>query len=390
MKLLLQGRHMCRFIVLMFIFVSLSFNVNAAKSNCTQSHCIAVVDAGSSGSRLHVYAYDLDSSNSPIKINEIWNRKVLPGLSTIEHEHGSISAYLEKLFQNAPAVLMPVYFYSTAGMRLLPKTHHSNVNQLVADWFDKQYYWRLITARTISGQEEGIFAWLAINYGLDLLSQAEKPLVGVMDIGGGSVQIIIPATNDSNLKSDPGTSIDLYGKHFKIFSHSFLGLGQNEMGHQYSDLEFCYPNEFELPSGGMGHGDTHNCKSEITTLVNKVHYVEKRVKPILAQNPVKDWYIMGGVTNLLNDKFFPFSNQQFTIRDLLQAADKQVCHRNWPQLEESNPNNFMLYNYCMLSSYLSALIVNGYGIPSKQVINFMPQNKSLDWTIGVVLQHHET
>lgn len=381
---------MYRFIVFVSLFFYVLFNAHAEKQKCIQSHCIAVIDAGSSGSRLHVYSYDLDSTSSPIKINEIWNRKVLPGLSTIEHEHGSISAYMEKLFTDAPAVRMPVYFYSTAGMRLLPKTHHRNVNQLVADWFDKQYYWRLVTARTITGNEEGIFAWLAINYHLGLLSQSEKPVVGVMDIGGGSVQIVFPVANETNPNSDPITFIDLYGQHFMVYSHSFLGLGQNEMAHQYSDVEFCYPNEYELPSGEMAHGDTNSCKLEIATLVNKVHYVEKKIKPLLTNNLIKNWYIMGGVTNLLNDKFFSFSNQQFTIRDLLLAANKNVCHQNWSKLEERNPNNFMLYNYCMLPSYLSALIVNGYGIQPKQTINFMPLNKTIDWTIGVVLQHRQT
>ncbi len=381
---------MYRIIVLISVFFYASLNVFAGKITCPQSQCISVIDAGSSGSRLHVYAYDLDSTGSPIQLNEIWNRKVLPGLSTIEHEHGSISAYMDKLFTDAPAVQMPVYFYSTAGMRLLPKTHHRNVNQLVADWFDKQYYWRLVTARTISGREEGIFAWLAMNFQLGLLSQTEKPVVGVMDIGGASVQIVFPVTDDTDLNDEQTTSIDLYGQHFTVYSQSFLGLGQNEMAHQYSDLKLCYPNDFELPSGKKGKGDAHACKVEIATLVNKVHYVEKKIQPLLTNNLVKNWYLIGGVTYLLNDKFFPFPNQQFTVQQLIQTANKNACQQNWANLEKDYPNNFMIFNYCMLPSYLAALIVNGYGIQPRQTINFMPLNKTTDWTIGVVLQHHQS
>jgi len=378
-----------RLLILLFFCYS-SFNTYSAKPTCLQSHCIAVIDAGSSGSRLHVYAYDLDKTNTPIAINEIWNRKVLPGLSTIEHEHGSVSAYMEKLFTDAPAVLMPVYFYSTAGMRLLPKSYHSNVNQLVSDWFDKQYYWRLVTARTITGKEEGVYAWLSTNYKLNLLDQGAEPTSGIMDIGGASVQIVFSINNELNVDSNDIVSIDLYGHHFKLFSRSFLGLGQNEMGHQYADTSQCYPVDYELPGGLAGKGDANSCKNEITKLVNKVHYVKKNVSSILNQNPIVKWYVLGGVTYLLNDKLFAFPNQQFTNDELLSKSNKRICTETWSKLEQNNPNNFMIYNYCMLPAYLSALLVEGYGIKPNQNIHFMPANKAIDWTIGVVLQHHNT
>lgn len=381
---------MYRLLSFVSIFLFTSIYAYADKSDCIQHHCLAVIDAGSSGSRLHIYAYDLDKTNTPIQINEIWNRKVVPGLAAIEHDNGPISAYMEKLFTDAPAALMPVYFYSTAGMRLLPKSHYKSVNQLVADWFDRQYYWRLVSARTISGREEGLYGWLAINYLLKLLDQTEKPLVGAMDIGGASVQITFPMTNDANIDNEDKISFDLYGRHFVLFSHSFLGLGQVEMGHQYFDLNICYPNEYELPSGQKGQGDSVSCQKEISTLVNKVHYVNKKVKSVIALNPIENWYITGGLSNLLNDKIFALTKQQFTIQDLSIFADKNICHQKWSTLEELYPNNFMVFNYCMLTSYLYALIVNGYGLAGNQTINFMPLNKPADWAMGVVLQHHKT
>ncbi len=377
-------------LVLLSVFSLISSHVHADKSECLNHHCLAVIDAGSSGSRLHVYAYDLDETNSPIDIKEIWNRKAFPGLSTIEHEHRSVSVYMEKLFTDAPTALMPVYFYSTAGMRLLPKTHHKGVNQLVADWFDKQYYWRLVSARTIAGSEEGIFAWLATNYQLKLFKQNDKPLVGVMDIGGASVQIIIPLRGETTADKKDTIELDLYGKKYHIFTHSFLGLGQNEMSHQFFDLKTCFPNEYELPSGKPGAGDAYACKNDISVLVNNVHSVRKTIKSVLALNPVDTWFIIGGITYMLNDKIFPTKRQQFTNQELVQYADKNICHQKWSTLEEIYPNNFMLYNYCMLPSYLYALIVNGYGLPTNQSINFLPLNKNADWTIGVVLQHHKT
>lgn len=351
---------------------------------------MAVIDAGSSGSRLHVYSYDVDPSNTPIHIEEIWNRKVTPGLSTLEQEHGSVSAYLEKLFRDAPTAVMPVFVYSTAGMRLLPKTHRNSIYQLISDWFDKQYYWRLDSVRTIPGSEEGIYAWLAINYQLDRLNQSQEQPVGAMDIGGGSVQIIFPIDQETSTQTADTRHLNLYGKQFTLYTKSFLGLGQNEMGHQYFDLNSCYPQGYELPSGALGKGDFEACKQEINILVNNVHYVRKNIEPIISKNEVSNWYIMGGITNLLNDKLFPFSDYQFSLKELKNFSDKNICQQKWSDLEESYPNNYMLFNYCMLSSYVYSLLNHGYTIAPGQMIHFMPQNKTADWTIGVVLQHHKS
>lgn len=385
----LQGVKMYRFIALASLFVSSSLFAAPDKSQCLKRHCMAVIDAGSSGTRLHVYAYDVDSSNTPIQIDEIWGRKAIPGLSNIAHEQGSIGTYMEKVFYDAPRVVMPVYFYSTAGMRLLPKTQHKDINQLVAEWFDKQYYWRLETARTIPGSEEGVYGWLATNYELNLLNQNEQPPVGVMDIGGASVQIVFPIQNEEHVKSEDKVTLDLYNQHFVLFTHSFLGLGQNEMGHQYFDVNTCYPDDFELPSGNYAKGDLDECKNEISILVNQVHYVRRKVASVLANNSIEKWHLIGGITHLLNDKIFPFTDQQFSAQSLSRFADKNICRQKWSQLENNNPNHFMLFNYCMLSSYVYALIINGYGLPSTQMINFNPENKGVDWTIGVVLQHHK-
>lgn len=40
----------------------------------------------------------------------------------IEANQNTVDAYLTTLFSGAPAQYMPVYFYATAGMRLVPQT----------------------------------------------------------------------------------------------------------------------------------------------------------------------------------------------------------------------------------------------------------------------------
>ncbi|HFK8680165.1 TPA: multidrug DMT transporter permease, partial [Legionella pneumophila] len=96
------------------------------------------------------------------------------------------------------------------------------------------------------------------------------------------------------------------------------------------------------------------------------------------------------ITFMLNDKLFSLDNQYFTNRDLISFADQNICHQKWSTLEELYPDNLMVFNYCMLPSYLYALLVHGYGLKSYQKVNFMPNSKNIDWTLGVVLQHKQS
>lgn len=51
---------------------------------CPENRCIAVVNAGNSGSRLHIYSYEMDASNAPVEIKNVFSKKIEPGLSSIE------------------------------------------------------------------------------------------------------------------------------------------------------------------------------------------------------------------------------------------------------------------------------------------------------------------
>ena len=174
-------------------------NAQIVNATCEHRHCLAVVDAGSTASRLHLYVYDLDSKNNPVQIEELWSKKIKPGFASIEGNQESINAYLNSLFESLPEENLPVYFYATAGMRLLPHPTQELYYRKLQQWFMAQTRWRLIDAKTITGSEEGVFGWLAVNYQLGLLNRTEKPYVGVMDMGGASVQVTFAAQHIDNI-----------------------------------------------------------------------------------------------------------------------------------------------------------------------------------------------
>ncbi len=370
------------------IFWCVFFNTNAQNIDCQKQHCIAVVDAGSTGSRLHIYAYDLDENNNPTRISERWSQKIKPGFSSLNPNQEVINAYLTVLFAGSPEKNLPVYFYGTGGMRLLPNSKQQLYYQALTNWFSNQNQWLLKNAKTISGREEGAFGWLAVNYKQGAFSSPDKPLLSVMDMGGASVQLTFPVENTDEIDPEDLFSIDVQGRHLVLYTHSFLRLGQMVFLEQFTNIESCFSMGYELPNGSLGKGDTQTCKQAVSKIINTIHEVRHTVKPAMDRKASNRWFALGGVASLAENKPLAFENQQFTNQELLERADNEVCHRPWLDLLTENPNNPYLYGACFFSSYYYSLMVDGYGIKKEEPINYIPQADNIDWSLGVVLHQH--
>ncbi len=379
---------MRRVAVFLIFFCAGIFNAHAERAVCQQRHCLAVVDAGSSGSRLHIFAYDVDSNNTPVKIYELWSKKIKPGFSALEPNQGAIDTYLNNLFANAPEHNIPVYFYATAGMRLLPQPKQQLYYQALQQWFSRETQWQLIDSKTITGREEGVFGWLAVNYQLGGLNGIDKPLVSVMDMGGASVQVTFPVQDVASINHEDLVSVDVSGRHLELFVHSFLGLGNTVLSQQFLDQESCFATGYQLPSGQLGKGDASSCQHRVSQLVNAVHGVRGIVQPALASNTAHVWYAMGGVASIAEDKPFSFANNQLTSQNLLQQADNEVCHQQWQELQGQYAHNEYLYGYCLFPAYYYALMVDGYGLRPEQPIHYLSSGQGADWSLGVVLRQH--
>lgn len=376
---------MFRVLIFLSCLVILTPNTIADTNPCEKHSCIAVIDAGSTGSRLHIYSYDMDDTNTPIHIEEIWNKKIKPGFASIQPNSVTIDAYLTMLLADAPIHNIPVYFYATAGMRLLPQSQQKKYYDELEYWFRQQSEWQLVEAKTITGNDEALFDWLAVNYKLDTLKSVQNKSVGVMDMGGASVQIVFPMPKNAEISKHNQVELNIYGQNINLYVHSFLGLGQTEMSHQFLNSPSCFANDYPLPDGESGQGNAPSCKEEVTSLMNSVHKVNQQIQPLLALNPVNEWYSIGGISNLASSQLFHFENSELTNQSLLQQGDNQICHQQWDILNGQYPDDEYLYQYCLLSSYYYALMVDGYGINPNQTIHYIPPEQNLDWTIGVVL-----
>ncbi len=374
---------------ILFLVMCLFSSVTHAEvenNRCQNRHCVAIVDAGSTGSRLHIYAYDLDSQERPIAIEQLWSKKVKPGLASIEPNQAAIDAYMNNLFDQAPEQNIPLYLYATAGMRLLSESKQHVYYNLLNHWVETQTQWTLMDVKTISGSQEGVFGWLAVNYKLGALQSANQPLAAVMDMGGASVQVSIPVEHSDLIDAHNRVEVNAYDKHVTLFVHSFLGLGQTELSHQYLNDKYCFPVGYPLPDDASGEGQASICQQDISRLINLVHHVDNIVKPVVANNPATPWYAISGVSMLVQSQPFYFKNDQFTSQDILNQADQGLCQQSWQTLNARFFGNDSTYMSCLSASYYYALMVNGYGLQPTQAIHYMASQDEPDWTLGVVIE----
>lgn len=380
-----------RFIALCLMsFMFASGHAWALNTACSHEQCVGVIDAGSTGSRLHIYALHQNHDKTP-RVEEIWSHKINPGFASLEPKSARIHAYLNELFENAPESI-PVYFYATAGMRLLPEEQQAAYYAQVRSWFETSF-WTLQEARTITGREEGIFAWLSVAERLRNVRGVTAPhYPSVMDMGGASVQVVIPVTSKNIEHAEDYIDVDFHDEKYTLFVHSFLGLGRSLVTSQFLNQPSCFPEGYPLPDGTSGAGDARDCSKHISRLIKKVHETHHVIHPVLHDNEVpRAWFVIGGLAYLAFEPPFNEPGEALTHERLLTEADRAVCHRPWASLKHEYPGQKDLSRACLSASYYQSLIAEGYGLSPEEPIHFlpgMPDNSAMDWTLGVVLQQH--
>jgi Golgi nucleoside diphosphatase len=69
-----------------------------SSSVCASQQCVAIIDAGSTGSRIHLFAYDTHKRHELMNIHEVYANKIQPGLTSIDLDQSKINTYLTDTF----------------------------------------------------------------------------------------------------------------------------------------------------------------------------------------------------------------------------------------------------------------------------------------------------
>jgi apyrase len=364
-----------------FLFF-ISFSAHASAP-----HYAIIVDAGSSGSRLHLFQYD-DSKPLPV-INDIFSENITPGLSSFANQAASAGESLKKLFDDAADQLkaqqidqatVSVDILASAGMRLLtPETQQAIYNN-INDYLKKHYTFTIHAIETIPGKMEGIYGWLDVNYLAKRFESDTDKTMGIIDMGGASTEIAFATTDTS--KSDDEMTLKVAGKSYLVYSKSFLGAGQDkarEAMNTGADSASCYPVSYTYSGNNTGHFNYQSCFLNYSPVVGT----------FFQQNDLPD---------LANHEFVAYSGIYYAFHflevDQTPAAAtvinriQTVCNKTWGQLKQAYPTVAEKYlsAYCANSVYQSNLLFNNFRIQDKQLqVQDKINQKNIDWTLGALL-----
>ncbi|XP_010623914.1 ectonucleoside triphosphate diphosphohydrolase 6 isoform X1 [Fukomys damarensis] len=192
-------------------------------------------DAGSTGTRVHVFQFAQLPGETPTLTHETF-RALKPGLSAYADDVDKSAQGIQELLDVAKKEIpfdfwkaTPLVLKATAGLRLLPGEKAQKLLQKVKEVFKASPF--LVGDDCVSimnGTDEGVSAWITVNFLTGSLRGPGRSSVGMLDLGGGSTQItFLPRAEGTLEASPPGhlTSLQMFNRTYRLYSHSYLGLG---------------------------------------------------------------------------------------------------------------------------------------------------------------------
>ncbi|KAG7005458.1 Golgi apyrase [Physcia stellaris] len=229
-----------------------------------------ILDAGSSGTRAHIYRWLHNSiarkqadkkalhSLPKLETSKKWTKKIKPGISTYGEKPNDVGEkYLKELFDHTLKQIpddavadTPIYLLATAGMRLLPESQKQKLLAEICSYAKSHTKFQITSCESnfqiIPGETEGLYGWLAANYllgGFDAPAEHDHGkghhTYGFLDMGGASAQIAFaPNSTEAERHAEDLKMMrlrDISGKstEYQIFVTTFLGYGANEARRRY-------------------------------------------------------------------------------------------------------------------------------------------------------------
>nr|XP_027816247.2 protein CC2D2B isoform X1 [Ovis aries] len=321
----------------------------------------------------------------------------------------------------------PVYLGATAGMRLLRMENKQMADKILAVVASSisKYPFDFQGARIISGQEEGAYGWITVNYLLGKFTQKlswfnlkpskddTQETYGALDLGGASTQITFVPRNETTESPDNNLYFRLYGKNYNVYTHSFLCYGKDQALFQKLALglqgtngiirEPCFHSgyrrkvkmsvfnegfctmRYELNSSFYplsdvdirGTGRFRQCQQSIIQLFNTSYCPYSScsfngvfLPPLQGQFGAFSafYYVM---------EFLNFTSQESTSVEKLTEKLQEFCAQRWEEVEKNfgDVKEKYLSEYCFSGTYILVLLLNGYHFTAESWKNIHFMNK---------------
>ncbi|KAH8733745.1 nucleoside phosphatase family-domain-containing protein [Ilyonectria robusta] len=209
---------------------------------------VLMIDAGSTGSRIHVYKFNNCGPTPQLEGEEFkMTEKSVGGLSAFKNDPVGAAKSLDPLLKVAmdtvPEKLKrctPVAVKATAGLRMIGPELADAILAEVRRHLHEDYPFPVVDSEKegvaiMDGSMEGVYAWITTNYLLGKIGGPDSTdSVAVFDLGGGSTQIVFEpnfkVAADGGIPEkladgDHKYELDFGGRKFDLYQHSHLGFG---------------------------------------------------------------------------------------------------------------------------------------------------------------------
>ena len=228
---------------------------SAGTTKCSKSYSSSkpliqyalMIDAGSTGSRIHVYRFNNcgptpELEHEEFKMTE--KKEGGSGLSSYKSDSEGAAKSLDVLMDVAVKTVpeeyrscSPVAVKATAGLRMLGEEMSSKILEAVRSRLETVYPFPVVEENGVEimdGKDEGVYAWITTNYLLGKIGGPDKsPTAAIFDLGGGSTQIVFEPTfkapkggmPEKLQEGDHKYELKFGGREFELYQHSHLGYG---------------------------------------------------------------------------------------------------------------------------------------------------------------------
>ncbi|KAJ1744284.1 Guanosine-diphosphatase [Coemansia sp. RSA 989] len=396
---------------------------------------VLMIDAGSTGSRIHVYKFNY-CKQSPELEDEVFEQ-IKPGLSSYDNAEEaarSLDSLMQVGMKHVPKSLRactPVAVKATAGLRKLGAEKSELILRAIERRLSSNYPFKLIPdspVQVMDGKDEGIYAWITVNYLLNTLGKEEHQTAATFDLGGGSTQIVFEPqyerwNNRTGLQLAPGEhryEMSYGGQEYTLYQHSYLGFGLMEArkafkqkvaqelanNGKFSVEHPCFPPGFREEVSGKSpitikgsvkqsldaKGQQDQCYQQVRKLFNKNApcqvapcsfdgVYQPELSSAFATNP---FYIF----SYFYDRTYPLHlRDEFSLRDFKQLTDK-VCSFDLDKFSKEEQEEIAgESHYCLDLSFQYALLVDGVGMSPNRTVRSTRKIEGAEtgWCLGASL-----
>jgi Golgi apyrase len=428
-----------------------------------------IIDAGSSGSRLYIYSYQylngthrlpyvslaedtvitnhtfsaLSSDHHHRVRPKTWQHRIEPGMSSFINQLDYLGVkHLKPLLDFADEKLpkhkrhkVSLYILATAGMRMVGLKAQKKIIYETCRYIKSYYLYHFECDHfmIISGEMEGVYGWLSVNYLLhrfptqiSLMEGTNRTdnneTYGFVDLGGGSTQIAFEIDNKDKqyIPKELIQEVVLRdGRHriissYNLYVSTYLGYGSNVVRYRHIDRmkdlaaahlvdqpestaaliikDPCAPRHYEYQPHILGTGNLTECINELKTYLNKTLSCKA---PLCSFNGVYQpqidfrrrqfigvsdlWYIandiyrLGGIYDHAN---FRRTTEHFcstpwsTIKDIFLSNATETTTK-----EKLVTNELRLEAQCFKAAWMITLLHEGYGFPMNNASSELVSNE---------------